>query len=262
MTDKANTAGEVGNDKFESPARLGFWQRTMLLAAAAFLGTVGIGSIFHTNNEAATAVLVTGAIILVVIAVIGEVPLRGSIGGIDWDLTRRLLQSTDRRVAAETAEEVLTTAQTRSVPDDVVESARHSQLRAAFDYERDVLQALRRIAETRNYDLVIGDDRRGPDALVMDGDRTALVEIKTGRFTRVIAQQTAELMRRHLDDPTKRRSDEPPGVLLVAPDMAAFMIEYFRGLLPSGVRLSYAIWDQSADDALLGNALQSALYGH
>jgi len=61
---------------------------------------------FRTDNEGCTTALVVGGIILVVSAVLVEVPLRSSIAGASWDLTRRLLQNPDDGVRKGTADEV------------------------------------------------------------------------------------------------------------------------------------------------------------
>lgn len=254
----ASSSADGGSDIFEPEELLGFWQRTFLLCAAGFCGVVGIGAMFLTENEAATAALVTGAMLLAVIAILGKVPLRGSLGGFNWDLTRRLLKSDDRRVSSGAAEEVLEAAKTERVPDDVVASARESLQRAALDYEREVLRALAKVATRRQWLLTPGD-AHGPDATLTAGDTTLLVEVQAGRMNSERGSRLAKHVDLYYTRMMSAGQVQADGLLLIGEDVTAHSTNALFNDLPEDMPLLVVLWGRDADDDQMEQALLSVL---
>jgi hypothetical protein len=158
-------------------------QRLALLFAASFCGAVGVRAMFRTNNEGATTVLITGALALALLAILGEMPLRGSIGSFNWDMARRLLRSSDEKVSTAAAKEVLAEARSKNVPDDVLASAQRSLRHASLDYEKDVFAALIRVAGQRGWRVELPQRdavRTEVDAVMVASESKVLIEVKYG----------------------------------------------------------------------------------
>lgn len=215
---------------------------------------------FQTNNEAATAALVTGAMVMALLAIFGEIPLRGSIGGLNWDLARRLLRSGDARVAEEAAKEVLAEAGRSRIPSDLVETAQSSLVQASLDYERTVLSTLRRIAMDEGFDVTIGD-RRGPDLTLRKGEQLVVVEVRTGRMNAGLAHNLGYRLRgfvSSLVDAHPRATN--PSVLLITPECSPLFEARIRNLLPEGVKLHLVVWaGTDGNEAQLEQAVRAAL---
>lgn len=249
---------ENGLDEAEPPLEtpLKFWNRVALFCLSAFFLTVGIGSVFRTDNEGATAALVIGGMAVALVAVLGEVPAKGSIGGVAWDLQKRLLRSSNRKVAEEAAEGVLDAATiSGQVPPPIVASARLSLQRVSLDYYHEVRSALFRVAYGMS-GLSVDTGVREADALLRYGDQVVLVEVKL-RLQRGPVDLVSHLrmVARRLQESSKVPIH---GVLLVTPRMTPKQIEFVESGLAE-LKVKIALWEGEADDSALAQQIRSLL---
>lgn len=233
--------------------KVSFWPRTGLFCLSAFLMTVGIGAIFRTDNEGGTTALVVGGMVVGFVAVLGQVPVSGSIGGVAWDLQNRLLRSENRHVATEAAEGVLeAAAATRQVPGEIVANARSSLRKAESDYFHDVKTALFRIANMRG-GLTVETGWRDADALIRSAEKAVLVEVKS----RVV--RDPEDMANHLWGLLKRLEEAAhmpiDGILLVTPTLTNRQADMLK-MRAGALNLQVAIWDAEDDDAILEKSVR------
>lgn len=237
-------------------APIAFWTRIGLFCLSAFFLTVGIASVFRTDNEGATTALVIGGMAVALVAVLGEVPAKGSIGGVAWDLQKKLLRSPNRQVAEEAAQGVLDAATTTGqVPSTIVATARKSLKRVGVDYYHEVRDALFRVANGTS-GLTVDTGVRYADALLRGGNRTVLVETKFRlvRGPHELVDHLHTIVRR-VQESTSVSID---GVLFVTPELTPTQMQIIKsGAADLNVRI--ALWDGDADDSLLTEAILSLL---
>jgi hypothetical protein len=194
----------------------------------------GAVAVFTTDNGTGAGALIAAGLILGLVGASGRLPLRGSIAGLDYDMTAQtaqvLVNALPRKQVAEIAES------NESSP-SLAEAAR----RRLEWYEAAKQAILRMAPEGADVELeaVVQDYRY--DAVVSTADSALLIELHYGRLFQSAPVQIAKSLR--LVGVNKTRT-------LVVTAAAQ----------TSGER--HVIWRSPKDDAVLGRALVSGLRPH
>lgn len=237
MTDNAPSRAAVR--RMEKPHR---WAVGLLGATMAI---AGIAAVFVSSNQLGTVALILVGSVLLLLSTIGLVPMRLSYKEAEVVIAE-IIDDVVEEAGPAVAERVLESA-TEVLPGEVVQQAQ-SRVRSALEYERTVIDAIRRAgAELVRFDI---DGRKTHDVpvdlIAIRGDQKAFIEVKSAGGSRHGTLKRAS----ELADKARRF----PGRWLLVTDtpMTTASVERL-----AADNIATAVWRDGRDDDALRQALRA-----